>query len=196
MASNGNSSGLSVVFGLGEVLRDFESLKVSVRNKLAKRAMRPGMKIIGEEARRLAPVRYGHLKKAIVWSVDRKQKTKDTITGKVNISAQKFVAGVSKSGRPTWRRAKKGETLNVGQFQFPRAYAHLVEFGTRPHSLKKRGSKEEGEGAQHPGSTPAPFIRPAYQAKREEAIHAIGEAFKREVRDEVAKMSWKRGTES
>lgn len=193
MASNGNSVATGVVFGMGEVLQGFETLKLSVRNKLTKRAIRPGMKIIGDEARRLAPVRYGHLKKAIVWSVDRKQKTKDTITGKVTISAQKFVAGVSKSGRPTWRRAKKGETLNVGEFQFPRAYAHLVEFGTRPHSLKKRGSKEEGEGAQHPGSTPSPFIRPAYQTKREAAVRAIRDAMMREINSEVLGISRRKG---
>lgn len=52
--------------------------------------------------------------------------------------------------------------------------AKFVEFGTRPHSLAKGASlgfpkrrrKKQGQGAQHPGSAPNPFVRPAFLAAK------------------------------
>lgn len=52
--------------------------------------------------------------------------------------------------------------------------AKFIEFGTRPHSLAKgaklggktRRARRQGQGAQHPGAAPRPFIVPAFQAAK------------------------------
>lgn len=59
-------------------------------------------------------------------------------------------------------------------------YAHLVEFGTRPHEIRPReqgGALQFGgvttRSVQHPGTRPRPFMRPAVDLKLPAAIEAI-----------------------
>jgi HK97 gp10 family phage protein len=69
-------------------------------------------------------------------------------------------------------------------------YAHLVEFGTRPHVIKPKqqgGALQFGgittRSVQHPGTRARPFMRPAVDAKFPEAVEAI----KNKIRDRLAK---------
>lgn len=62
-------------------------------------------------------------------------------------------------------------------------YAHLIEFGTKPHNTAKGGGTtlgqwagEQGGGIPHPGSPAQPFMRPALDSKAGEAIKAIADA--------------------
>ena len=56
----------------------------------------------------------------------------------------------------------------------PAWYAHLVEFGTRPHSVARGAKLESGKGRRplrqvapfHPGARPKPFLRPAFEAHK------------------------------
>lgn len=48
-------------------------------------------------------------------------------------------------------------------------YAKFVEFGTKPH---KAGGKFAG--AQHPGSAPDPFLRPAFDSEADATIARLG----------------------
>lgn len=53
-------------------------------------------------------------------------------------------------------------------------YAHLVEFGTKPHLIPygKNDPRRRGlsRGFRHPGTDPQPFIRPAFDSKKDEAV--------------------------
>lgn len=71
--------------------------------------------------------------------------------------------GVAVARRPASGRGKV--VLWLGFSRRARKIAHLVEFGTRPHFQPNyRG------GWMHPGARPKPFLRPAYEARKREAI--------------------------
>ena len=107
----------------------------------------------------------------------------------------KFVVGVigpRKEIEGTWK----------GRRRVPTFYAHLVEFGARPHaigsgSVLERRSTRRGKpvvlgpgpqhGRQHPGAKAHPYLRPAFDANRAtmEAILAqeLAAGLKRELGD-------------
>jgi len=91
---------------------------------------------------------------------------------------------------------------------YPLNYAHLVEFGTRPHhigkgddrevSLRRKGrnvivGRGHRRGALHPGAVPKPYIRPAYDTKREEAVRVFTEFTARELDRELRRLAKKKG---
>ena len=54
-------------------------------------------------------------------------------------------------------------------------YASFIEYGSSPHKIK--GVAIEGKpfaSVDHPGIEAKPFLRPAFEAKKEAAIKAIG----------------------
>ncbi|HRJ40834.1 MAG TPA: HK97 gp10 family phage protein [Caldilineaceae bacterium] len=86
--------------------------------------------------------------------------------------------------RPSDRRQQKryGAAVLVG----PKGgregapYAHLVEFGTKPHTIKPPKGKLlriMGRffrlGVRHPGARAQPYMRPAFDTKRGEALNII-----------------------
>ena len=48
-------------------------------------------------------------------------------------------------------------------------YAHMSEFGTKPHALSKSGE------INHPGTSPRPFMRPAIDSQAQAAVLAAAE---------------------
>ena len=50
-------------------------------------------------------------------------------------------------------------------------YAHLIEFGTLPHTVGGQFA-----GAQHPGTPPRPFFFPAYRVARQQHKKRVGKA--------------------
>lgn len=48
-------------------------------------------------------------------------------------------------------------------------YAHMSEFGTKPHALSKSGE------INHPGTSPRPFMRPAIDSEAQNAVLAAAE---------------------
>lgn len=59
--------------------------------------------------------------------------------------------------------------------------AHWVEFGTQPHIIPgplKLGNKWV-KNAKHPGARAKPFMRPALDSKKAQALLAVGEYIKR-----------------
>lgn len=84
------------------------------------------------------------------------------------------------SARITTRKTKDGKisaSVKVGNRQA--FYAHMVEFGTRPHIIKaKPGSALNVNGSEvksvnHPGIAPRPYMRPAADAKFGAAVAAV-----------------------
>lgn len=50
-------------------------------------------------------------------------------------------------------------------------YAHLVELGTKPHSMTRRNKGGTFKRRrQHPGADPKPYLRPAFDTKKDEAV--------------------------
>jgi hypothetical protein len=63
--------------------------------------------------------------------------------------------------------------------------AHLVEFGTKAHTITAKGKKAISFGGllfqsvHHPGAKPHPFMRPALDQQAQAAVIAAGEYVKR-----------------
>jgi HK97 gp10 family phage protein len=72
-------------------------------------------------------------------------------------------------------------TGSDGRRQVPTKIAHLVEFGTRPHVQPDRG------GVIHPGSRQQPFMRPAWDTKKNEALAVIQRRVAEGIEKEAAK---------
>jgi HK97 gp10 family phage protein len=88
----------------------------------------------------------------------------------------------------------------------PSNYVHLVEFGTRPHSLgkgaraKRKASKWGREraakpakagaaGNKHPGAKAKPFLRPAMRAAKKEAGQVALERLGKEIQKEIERQA-------
>jgi HK97 gp10 family phage protein len=84
------------------------------------------------------------------------------------------------SARITTRYRKGTVTASVKVGNFVAWYAHLVEFGTRPHVIRPRNpggamrfGNVETRSVDHPGTRARPFMRPAADASLNEAIAAV-----------------------
>ncbi|WP_233635643.1 HK97-gp10 family putative phage morphogenesis protein [Hymenobacter setariae] len=97
---------------------------------------------------------------------------------KENGDLQKSIGSIPGRGRG------KGEQVYVGPRRGGRfkGYAgHLVEYGTAPHIIKAKAAGGHlhlrgnvfVEEVQHPGAVAKPFMRPAFDSKKDEAIGII-----------------------
>lgn len=136
--------------GAQEIERILKQMPIKYERRIAKNALRAAARVIRNEAKRRVPVDTGNLKKSI---------SVVTLPGRIPA-----VAVTNKRG--------KGEK-NDGW------YAHLVEFGTKPHSTAKGGRKaglSALDARVHPGTPARPFLRPALDNKSAEAIQIIADA--------------------
>lgn len=71
-------------------------------------------------------------------------------------------------------------------------YAHLVEYGVKPHVIIAGGGTKSGkalaamgrilgEKVDHPGAPPKPFMRPALDSKTQPAIDAVANYLKNRI---------------
>jgi len=84
----------------------------------------------------------------------------------------------NRGGKVTASIKAGGKARKTGAVVF---YAHMVEFGTRPHSLSKNGKGE----VSHPGVSPRPFMRPALDANAAAAIVGAGEYIKKRLAKKI-----------
>ena len=159
---------VSTKIDAGEVAAIYKTL-MELDKKVARKAMRKaiqeGSRQIIKDARALVPVETKTLKKAIGVKV-RSYKSGAVIVALVGPRKDA-------KGKPAkYRRRVMVKTKGGGQREMwrnPVKYAHLVEFGTRPHALgsgaklaRKNGKPGTHQrGVMHPGSRPSPFLRPA-----------------------------------
>lgn len=105
-------------------------------------------------------------------------------------------SGLLKSSiRKSYSKKKMGGIVSSGGKKAP--HAHLVEFGTKAHSLTKGTTNNAGRAAKkgkrlvlvikgnpvsgeiiHPGSKPRPFMQPAYYQERSNYIEGLKKAVK------------------
>jgi HK97 gp10 family phage protein len=157
MATNLNTKGLA------ELQRYLNQLPAKLEANIMRGALRAGAKPIAEAARQNAPTgepseagkrRYKLYNGALRDSI--------RISGRIDRRNGNIKARVIAGGKSRKTRA------NV-------FYAHMVEYGTRRHSTKRRGRGD----LNHPGTTPKPFLRPALDSASGEAIKTVGEYVKR-----------------
>ncbi|MCK6475325.1 MAG: HK97 gp10 family phage protein [Phycisphaerales bacterium] len=180
--------GGAYILGLDDIRRNMRSLPRRLGIAVARRGLYAGAKVVRDEARRLAPQPPAKSKKGY------------SRTGKLKKAIVAESRGVFKdaSGKPTEHRAsvliaRKGKTAA----RSVRAYAHFVEYGTRPHAVgkgsilepyKRSKKKKKQVGRMHPGTSPQPFMRPAFDTKKIEALHAIADTTRAELAKELAAM--------
>jgi HK97 gp10 family phage protein len=62
-------------------------------------------------------------------------------------------------------------------------YAHLVELGTKEHyQTRKLKNEKKKRKVKHPGAKPKPFLRPAFDSKRDEAVANARQTLYEEIR--------------
>lgn len=159
------------VEGLGQAIRNLKTLDRKMARRVVSAAVRAGDAVIVKEARMLAPVRSGQMRRQIRGSVKLHRGT-GTVQGTVKQKSTK-------------RERKKGQ----------RAHAlHLVVGGTKPHEIttKKHGLAIGGavvvKTVHHPGSHPNPFMDRAAAHANQPALAAFGRKFKAKLDEEVAKL--------
>lgn len=152
------------------------SLSRAIRSRILRKAMRAGAKIVHAQLKRNAPRRLGALRASIAIRI--KTKRRGGVTYAVIGPKRRF-------------KGRKGSKI-AGKNVLPTKYAHLVEKGTKPHSLRKRGSADGAVGKMHPGARPKPFISPAWESTRDAAVAAIRSA----IEDGIAKVLAKRAAKA
>ena len=144
----------------------------TLRNRILRKAVRAGAKPVRQAAKRLAPKLTGATAASLTVRISTHKRT-----GTV-------YAVVGPQRRYQFKR--KGKVRSVGT---PTKIAHLILFGTRPHSLKSgdslgrtRVSKRTGKavitpfrqtGRRHPGAKANPFLQRAWAEEMGPALAAM-----------------------
>lgn len=179
----------SGVVGVKETIEALRSAGIELSGPPVRRALYAGVKIIRDSARARVSVRSGALKKSIVAETrqvgPKVRGVSAQHVGVVTIAKKAFTIN-PKSKKARGVKREKGQIAPYKRGQvYPRLYAHLVEFGSRPHSVAPKGSKMV---LPHPGARPKPFMRPAF----DESIGAAQAAVLRTLQLEAAKIAAKK----
>lgn len=173
------------VIGLKEMQAKLEELAVAPQRRAARRALTHAANVLRDAARQNAPVRFGILKKSIK---SRTSVVYGVPTASVYIEKGKH--RVSTKAIKRQRRDKSGRFTSASSGSrtitvSPRSTAHLVEFGTKPHSYRKRAGL-------HPGAKARPFMRPAMDTKGPLAVRTFETVLNVEIEKEAAKLAAKK----
>lgn len=147
--------------GFKELDRALEEFKPATAKAISRRALLKAAEPIVADARRLVPVRFGHLRDGIHASTARGHDV-----GKAAYAATLRAGGTKGDAVAALRSARRGSTANsaveiaVGPGRNP--HAHLQEFGTVHHG-------------------PQPFLRPAWDANKRKALDIIKDAMGDEI---------------
>ncbi len=185
------ANGFTVHVDLRDLRRKMELLGVRISTNVIRRGLLAGAGIIRDDARSRVPVRTGALKKAIIAETDRQGSTRDRLIANVKIAPKSFITTKGRAKAVSRKVQKERGKRTVRGEIYPRAYAHLVEFGTNPHHVGKgsKRSKGVGSGLMHPGTAPQPFLRPAYDTKGMAAKTEIERVVRVELEKELVKLA-------
>lgn len=186
------------VRGFEGLFDNLQKVKTELRQRIAQNAVNAGARVIRDEARTRVPVRTGRTQRQI------RVITRRTGLGVHEVAASVGLRGGGKKGRVHIARFLE---FGVGPHEITsrdsdafkslsadaQATARLHVFTTarsRGASGKKALRLARGafrERVMHPGIPPKPFLRPAYDAKRQEAINAMATALRRGIERAIAK---------
>lgn len=183
------------VIGLKDVREALQSIGAVVTQTADRKGLYAGAVVVRDAARKKAPKRTGALRKAIVARTDRKRDAGGGKTGQyvgqvVIDRRAKFVETVTKKGRTILKKVKQKGTKGT---VYPRNYAHLVEFGTKPHPTTPKHKKADPKRRypRHPGAAAKPFLRPAEMESRTAVANAYSKAVLVEVEKRARKLAEK-----
>ena len=151
-----------------DAMRDIE---LKLRKKIIREAVMAGGRVIAKQAKAMAPVRTGLLRRQIRASAK-------------NIGASGIIRGIIKQ-RSTKAERKKGLYARTG---------HLVVGGTRPHVIPQDSDNRPAIGGrvysriEHPGARPYPFFEMAASAVWKRAVNAFNDKLDERLGAEVAKI--------
>lgn len=194
-----DKSAFGVRVSLGDIRGKLIALGPRLSNAVGRRALLAGARVIGEEARARAPQPSPRSRRG---KVKGKKLTKDQpgywATGNLRRSISWETRGLIRdnSGIPIRSRAVVFVKSRKGR-RNARRYAIFVEYGVASHHQGKGAinkvfarskRKQNLVGGVHPGSRARPFMRPAFDAKAEEAQRVIAIVAKREIEKEIARL--------
>lgn len=150
--------------GLDEIEKRLQALPEKIRRKYIRTALKEGSDLILEEAR-------SKVKRSQVMRHPKAGHLADAIVSRISVGMNSASARVGVD----YKKVSTG---------------HLVEFGTKPHQvgLKVKSGPRKGQrriirfsdgtfrfaiSEQHPGARKQPFMRPAYDAKGDEALNIM-----------------------
>ncbi len=176
-----------ILVGWQDVVDNLDELSKKLKKRVVTKSLRAAASEVRDEAKRRVSVRTGALKRFIGVQT-KKAKPGQTAAVIVNIKKGSLVEQVSvkisprgtKIRRKLVKREKAATGFTKRALITPRRYAHLLEFGTEPHSLRRGISKKTIAGRlynlmdqsrnRHPGARPRPFLAPAAEAGRQRAL--------------------------
>ncbi len=173
-------------------LSGIEEIKsLAKRRAITLKAVKAGAKPVAAAVKARAPRRKGSgaLKQSIGIKAKggKKNRTKTAAYAVIG-PRRKVVKFVKNKGRKSTIKA------------VPANYAHVVEKGTRPHSIKKgTGFRKVGKHAApgspgiHPGAKAKPFLAPAWRSTKSQALEAARQVFATELKAAIAKQAAKFG---
>lgn len=135
-----------------EVHTLLQQLPVEVETKILRAALAQGAKVIAQDAEQRAPVEYGALRAAIKTSRDTNRKT-GQVVAKVKL---------------------KGPHAFLGIFFEYGVVPHIIT-ARQPDGSLKIGDRYVGHEVEHPGVPAQPFMRPAAEARAQDAINVVGD---------------------
>lgn len=151
------------VTGLAELQKFLDEFPAKMEANVMRGALRAGAKPIKEAVLANIPVGpTNERNKRVYKGYEGALRDSVRISGRIN----------NKKGQVSVSVKAGGKVRKTGADVF---YAHMVEFGTRPHSLAKDGKGQ----INHPGTLPRPFMRPAIDSESVSAVIAAGEYIKK-----------------
>lgn len=167
------------VIGLADLKKKLDVVGKRLAINICRRGLLAGAGVIRDDARPRIPKRTGRLAKDLI--AESRGVFKDGGGKPVEHRAVVLVRGKGKAGKRSarWR-------------------AHFTEYGTEPHSVGKgsikqvwKGSKAKKKqvGGKHPGARAHPYLRPAFDAKKHEAVRVIEQVIRRELEKELVKLA-------
>lgn len=165
-----SGSDLFKMEGFGELEKALSALPERVERNVLRKALRAGGRKIIKRARQNIKDKTGTLSKSLGIKVKRTRKGS--------------MVGIEVG-------ARSGKKQKYDGF-----YAHMVEFGTRPHAIGRGDNVESGgkltrgkqKGRQHPGMKARPFLRPAVDSTQSDVLNTIKEKMKDGIDSEAKKL--------
>ena len=158
--------------GLEGLQKVLDQLPARIEANVVRGGLRAAAKVIRDEARRLCPVG------------DASALPKGHQPGALRDSLR---VSVSRRGGKITASIKAGGKNRV-------YYAHMVEFGTARHLIKPKNRKSLflaglfKELVEHPGASKKPFMRPALDAKSQEAVEAMADYLRTRLATEIGSL--------
>jgi HK97 gp10 family phage protein len=176
------------VMGIGDLGKKFVELKQSMVVKVARSMVAAGARPIRDEAKAIhranGSVRTGATVKNIVMKRETRA-PQGTAEMHIGVRHGKHLTKKQKAGATLQRKGSRITTKNANDPW----YWFLVEYtGARPHHIgrgsylaRKGRIRSKQKGKMHPGFRPRPFLKPALERRRADAIKAMEARLDREL---------------